>query len=409
MSAKNNHRKLVFHVGNHKAGSTTIQSAFALQQVHIPRKSIVYTSRLNHNHLVPAALSFAKTGGSKRSDQLTKPLAKTAKALAKKNYDYAVFSAESFEFVKPAILAKTLDTFMLPHVDEHVVVSYVRPHAARILSTHAENIKIGATQKTLAEFHQMRATGPNFRFAPRLAAWQQEFGANFVARPMVRDVLKNQSLLDDFVQTAFGPGTEFTVDQIPSANESLSLEDLALLARLQSRLMNIEHIQKQDRHAIGWTFLINSAERRPAQAGTKLALDKALAEAIRETYLDDARALDQGIFASTPIMERELDKAVDTAIAKPQPLEAEAHFSSDTLRAVDLYTDMFVAMLSEDTLPMIRTRLKRQRLARLHGELVEPTAPVKSVAPRKRQPWPRGRGYRGRLNAMLKGPPAHGR
>lgn len=252
---------------------------------------------------------------------------------------------------------------MLPHVQNHTVLCYVRPHAARTLSSFSEQTKVGLASSSLTDFHNRAVRNRRFLFYPNLLGWQNTFWQNFVARPMVRDVLKNHSLLEDFSEIAFGSNAQVTIESTPSDNESLSVEDLALLRYFQASLPKLD---KATRNFIGWEFHLNCIEIKSQIKGTRLALDKATAELIRKSYLEDARQLDDTFFSANPVMVRELDRAVDTAIEKPQSLEISDYFSADAVRAIELYARMAHELLDEDT-DRVRQRLIQKRVARLHG------------------------------------------
>lgn len=406
MPGHNSRRKLVFHIGHHKTGTTTIQYGFATGRIDVADKKILYPATMSHNYLAREFARYIESGHATESFETGPSLPEISRLLAREDYDYAVFSAEDFEGANPAEFGKVLDRFFVPNVTDHTVMCYVRPHAARILSSFAEMTKLGATDGSVKAFHQQIERTQRLRYTQKLGRWQTQFGTHFVARPMVRDVLKNGSLIEDFVEKAFDPGLDVSLAPGGSANESLSLEDLALLRHLQGRLA---HLGKHTRHSIGWSFLQKCGMRGPQTQATKLALDKETAELIRKTYLSDARALDAGLFAETPIMERELERAVDTAIAKPQSLALSDFLSPDAVRAIDLYADMTLELLDENQ-ARVRDRLRQRRFERLHGEVPsdgpghhgwagEKTS--KEPGARKRKLWPIGPGYKSRLKRLI--------
>mgnify|MGYP000498255412 CR=1 FL=1 len=46
-------KTLVFHIGDHKTGSTSIQYAFAADRVALENRSVLYPARINSNRLRP--------------------------------------------------------------------------------------------------------------------------------------------------------------------------------------------------------------------------------------------------------------------------------------------------------------------------------------------------------------------
>ena len=340
-------RKLIFHIGHHKTGSTTIQKALATGSIIVDGQKPLYPAHMAHNYLAEHFSAYGKdrtmlNGGPRRPN-----LEKISRRLKNADYAYAVISGEEFEGASPQIVKVVMEKFLLPHVDQHTILCYVRPHAARMLSSYAEQSKLGLFSGTLAEFHHRVIKNGRFEYVKRLAPWIATFGDHFTARPFVRDVLVNSSLLEDFTNYAF-PESEVRVQETKAANESLSLEDLVFIRYMQQQLAR--H-RRPIRHNVGWLLGLALAAQPRVGISTKLALDRGLAEEIRKHYLTDARELDRTIFASSPVMERELDQAVDTALPEPQSMRPSDHFSAETLRHFEVIADMLNTMLDNKGKP----------------------------------------------------------
>lgn len=400
MSQSTPPRRLVFHIGDHKAGSTTIQTAFASGHVKIVDRKIIYPSAFNHNYLKSHFNSLRPGGRLPPSRDGQPNLREISDRLASEEYEFAVLSGESFEAIDPGLFARGAAHFFLPHVHRMRIVDYIRPHAARTLSSFAEQTKIGRFGASLPDYHHQVLKSRRFVYQPRLAKWQDQFGSDFVARPMVRDVLKNASLLDDFIDAGFGPGLNATFSKNPTANEALTVEDLALSRFLQSQLPGLG---KKLRHKIGWTFQLECGALRSHTAGTKLALDKSTAELMRSAYLEDARALDRGVFADAPVMERELDRSVDTAIAAPQSLEIGDYFSPEAVRAITLNVRMLAAVMDEDH-AALATRLHARHIAAFNGSAKKEQAHRQTLPRRAPKAGPSARQIKPRAASGLLGP-----
>lgn len=347
--------KLIFHIGQHKAGSTAIQDAFSTGSVSIEGQRILYTAPLSHNHLPAQFEAWLKADAAA---EVPPVLAALEKKLAEGGYDHAVFSAEDFEWSDPEGVARVLERFFLPFFDEMAVICYVRPHAARFLSSYAERVKIGWFQGGMRDFHATVVKDKQFFYAPRLAMWAEVFGTDFHLRPLRRDLLAGGSVVQDFARTAFGPDAPVTIAAERISNEALCLEDLVLLRHVQRQLRKLPRLQ---RHAAGWALAQALLNRPRAGASTPLALDRAMAVQIRKTYLADARILDRGPFAATPVMEQELDRAVDEAPAEPQSLNPADHFDADELRRVEAMAELAATLIAADP-KGARSALTRMRM-----------------------------------------------
>lgn len=343
MSASRTGRTLVFHIGHQKTGTTTIQNAFAAGRVKLRDRHILYPARMAHNYLKQHVARFAADGSVSMGRPGMPGLPEIARVLETEEFDYAVFSGEAFADFSADDLRKAMRQFMLPHVSDHRVLCYLRPHAARVLSSFAEQTKIGLHHGTLADYHDKSLKNERFRYDMKLAPWVAAFGAAFVVRPMVRSELVQGSVLHDFVQAAFGSGVEAQIEAGADANESLCLEDLMLVKVVQGV---IAKRNKNIRLELGWaiaTKLLGDAD--PTRRRTKLKLHRALAERIRADYAEDARRTDRCFFGGRPILQTELDRAVEESVAAPMSVDPSDHFTADEVRAIRAMAELVNDML----------------------------------------------------------------
>jgi hypothetical protein len=355
-------RRLIFHIGHHKTGSTAIQDALATGALSVPGRRILYTARMAHNYLRRHFDAVTQRGQTLPGSDNFPGLDRLSALLAAGDYDDAVFSAEEFEGADPAQMQAVLAQYFLPHVADHRILAWVRPHAARTLSSFAEQVKLGLFDGDPAQFHKRTRKAGRFIYATRLAPWVETFGPRLTVRPMVRDVLVHGSVVQDFIAHGFDV-TPPPPARPEVANESLCLEDLVILRHLQASLQGQG---RGLRHAFGWEMAHHlGAHRRPGTR-TALALHKRLAEQIRADYRDDAKGLDATLFAATPVMLRELDRAVDTAVDQPQSFEPTDHFSADDLRWMALLAETAAMAFGNAGTPW-QPYLQDRRVARLHG------------------------------------------
>jgi len=340
-------RKLILHIGHRKAGSTSIQRALATGSVEIDGKKPLYPTKWNHNYLPRLFDAYAEDEIIVNGPPHHPNLRELSDLLENKDYAFAVLSGEHFEVAKPRIVKEVMQRFFLPHVDQHAIICYVRPHAARILSSFSEQTKNGGFNGSIVQFAKQAMSSGRFKYSNMLSPWISEFGDHFIARPMVRDTLVNGSLLDDFNSHAF-PRAEVQYQEVESANGSLCVEDLVFVRYIQQQL-----IKRRSGVRLNISWIMAAALTSKPRYGkiTKLKLHQSLAEDIRKHYLSDAQKLDRTIFASSPVMVSELDKAVDTALSEPQSLEPSDHFSADTLRYIAVIGNMMDSMMDNEGKP----------------------------------------------------------
>lgn len=338
-------KTLIFHIGDHKTGSTSIQTAFAKGQVKLQGHRIFYPPKLNNNGLREQCTSYGSAKTSEARRKLALPFERLAKRIRNSNAEFALISAESLERVPAALLREIIETYFTDAADEIRIVSYVRPHAGKVASSFAERTKIGAKlalNSTLDTFAEDQKKDRVIMYLPRFLAWREHFGDRFILRPMIRDQLYKGDVVQDFVHHAFG-GIPFHVEDADTANESLCLEDLMRLKVLQSRLK----VPRLLRLMTGWEIQRLIGHMPPPPQRTKLQLHRNLAEDIQATYLDDARAMDKAFFDGAPLMETELYAAVEKAIEAPQSTDPADHLSASELRSLNLMARLVAGLLEE--------------------------------------------------------------
>lgn len=318
-------KSLVLHIGDHKTGSTAIQRALAAGAAQPEGVRLFYPRLGSDNH---SALARAVKAGPRQAEEM---MARFAEQLAGSDADIGVISAEGFEGADPEAVRGHLQRHVPALVEGMRVAAYVRPHAERVLSSHAEQVKIGLVSGTLEEFHQRTLAERRFFYTPRFTAWREVFGAGFVLRPMIRAELQDGDVVRDFLHVALN-GAAFGLREMPPANPSLPVADLAVLRAMQ---MAMAEAPQPRRHAAGWK-MAGLLTADPAPGAGKPALHAALAEDIVQVYREDAAALDGAFFDGSP-MTRALEAAPGKAAAEPYSLRAEDHFGPDALRLIGAF------------------------------------------------------------------------
>lgn len=338
-------KMLIIHIGDHKTGSTSIQLAFAQRQVKLQGAHVFYPSKLNNNNLRDQCLAYGNAETPHARKEAARPLEQLAERVRASNAEFTVISGESLERVSAVLMREIIDTFFADAADEIRVVSYVRPHAGRITSTFAERTKIGAQhalKSTLAEFSERQKEQNACIYLPRFSAWREQFGDGFILRPMVREQLYRGDVVHDFVHHAFG-GVPFEVLDSEQANESLCQEDLMRLRVLHSHLKAPRVL----RPMVGREAQRLIGHMPPPLTRTKLKLHRSLAKDIRDNYLQDARSMDRSFFDGAPLMESELQSAVDKAIDSPQSTDPVDYLSASELRSLEIMSKMVSGLLEQ--------------------------------------------------------------
>ena len=341
--------KFVIHIGDHKTGTTAIQSSLASAFVSCPGARILYpkTGRavggINHALLARCLGEQGKPPGrAKFFKALQDEIRQTGPHIV-------VISSENFEDIEPQPLLAALQQYFPADLQDLRVVAYVRPHAARLVSSYSELLKIGLFHGTMDEFNRRTQINGRFKYLARFQSWRAVFGDRFILRPFVRDRLSDQDVVSDFMAIVLGD-TPFTLQTPPRANESLCLEDLAILRALHKPMSPSPKTPPPERrsahamqHTFGWTLARHLlADASPTM--TKVQLHRALATDIVDFYRGDATALDAAFFDGTPMLDDLLGSPA-TALDQPQSVELAAHFDASQARMIRVWAALNAQLL----------------------------------------------------------------
>lgn len=340
---------LVFHLGDCKTGSTSIQAALAGKHWKAKGLKIEYPTVWNH---IPLAKTLTTpTAPAMRREKFDH----VARRFRKTGASHGVISAEHFEFADPRALKEAIDEAM-PELGEKLrLIAYLRPHADRLVSSYAETVKLSGNLADLdAMLARFRRT-KRLEYAPRLEKWRNVFGERFTVRPMIRTNLVRQDVVEDFFDYLF-EGAPFQITEKAASNTSLSAEDLAMLRAIHDRIAAANKDLNQPRNAMGRNFGRMLHAIAPTGGTTKLRMHKALAKKVMRIYKDDAARVDAAFFDGTPMSDA-LAGAEDKAVDTPVSTRAEDYFDAAEIRRFHATADFLRRLIEAD--PQAFTRAAR--------------------------------------------------
>lgn len=334
--------KLVFHLGDMKTGSTAIQTALSSKGWTCDSVKLLYPrgNRVSH---ITFAQSLSGRVDHSRTERLVQEI--LTELQANPEADVAVISAEHFENVDPQVLRQAIETYLPQYKTDARFIAYVRPHADRFASTYAERVKTGQFVGTLAELQATLHTRKTFVYTPRFLAWRETFGAAFELRPMIRDQLYREDVVADFLRFVLQT-EDFTLSEAPDANESLSLENLSILREMHVKLNGGKHRGENYQSTLG-RALARRMNDSVFRAGSKVRIDRPLAERVRDQYAADAAALDAAFFTGTPMTDA-LNAAPGKAIDAPQSVRIEDHFTAREQYLIHTFLDQTAVLIKAD-------------------------------------------------------------
>lgn len=327
--------RLIVHIGDHKAGSSTIQRALGRGDVTLKDGTICYPlagDMWHHNGLQPSLRAEMRTGGPPNGH--VDRFLQLSGIARKENADVTILSAEALEYIDKSRLLEKIEKTFGATPDQIQFVTYLRPHFERFQSTLAERIKIGWLPWDIRSHYVDNFDefpGKLILYADRLAAARNALGDSYIVRPMVRRELHDGDLLTDFFACTLGPD-RINFTDTTRANESLSIQDLMRLHVMHHAL---PELSKHQHLALGWALSSLFPVSGPAnETPARLQLPKEMAERTHKTCLEDARRVDVEWFDGRKIMEDALDRAVEKAPTETQSLFPEDWLSSEEIRTI---------------------------------------------------------------------------
>jgi len=149
--------------------------------------------------------------------------------------------------------AEAIDAHM-PGLKSRIrLIAYVRPHAERLLAGFAERTKLGTFGGTLEELHLAFSETGILDYARRFRKWREVFGDAFTLRPMIARELTNNDVVHDFLNFV-AQGGEFSISGSTRVNESLSLEDLAVLRLVHARIREGNPDLRTEQKSLGFSI-----------------------------------------------------------------------------------------------------------------------------------------------------------
>lgn len=319
-------KTLVFHIGDPKNGSSSIQKA--MQRRACRPEGVRYVSQPELNASPLALAMNPKRRTEEERQKLQQRLFAEKRQWAQDaEADIGLISSEFFVLVPPDKMLQALAQHWPEFAGQARFIAYVRPHASRFLSGYAQRTKDGSFLKPMAQFASFLDKRDNLRGGTRFGGWQDVFGERFTLRPFIRKEMCGGDVVEDFFSEVL-QGAPFTLDKMPSTNESMTLEELAGVRFLQKTLWEHE-IPKALHLPIGGA-LGRMLAAQSGRSDNKLRLARKLAERLQNTYRSDAELLDSRFFGK-PLMVEALDDACRNTVDAPQPIAVEAYFGPEAV------------------------------------------------------------------------------
>ncbi len=312
------HPQLVFHIGDPKTGTSSIQRALQDKSVTCETRQILPWITLNARNL---AFDLTSQDEEKRDQKMDS----VRKWLASGEADYAVISSEFMARANPNRLKKTLVRHLPEYGTSARAIAYVRPHASRFLAAFIQRTKTGHYFGDFDSFHEdvNRDNPLTLHYSKRFNQWRKAFEGQFTLRPFLRSELRDGDAVRDFFSVLLDE-EPFTVSGPIEENVSVTTRSLSGM-RYFHKYLQRQDFQPQSRAALG-SAIANYFIPMGEVTGEKPKLDRKTAERIVEAYRHDAQRLDKAFF-SRPLMTEALEKSARDTVDEPLDLDVTRYFS----------------------------------------------------------------------------------
>lgn len=220
-------RKLYFHIGSHKTGTTSIQNALHLNREEIKEKGFVYPGSEMCHHLLyfitqqDEALWPRQFKGIEKKmlqEHVTKYLVEVAKDIMN-GPDIALISSEYFFLSDSDAIEKSIN-WLKDYVDEIEVIVFIRDPIHHYSSSQQQVIKANHYLTSPERYH--------YNFREVIDRWSDFCKVNVI------NFEKGVDSLESFLSVIGLDNEEFKVPN--RVNESLSLEQMMLLEKIQNNV-----------------------------------------------------------------------------------------------------------------------------------------------------------------------------
>lgn len=314
--------RIFLHVGDHKTGTSTIQSALSTRQrsEDANLKAVYYPTSGRKERMAHHNLFWAMTNDF-RFEPDAGHWPDVRKDIEEVAPDTAILSSEAFEsFNDLPRLRAMIDTHLAP-LGPVKIILYVRPHFDRLRSAFSQKMKTGQITGSIEEFvEDAIARKTLVSFASRLERWRSAFGESLDIRLYSRDHLEQHDILRDFLLKAVGL-EETVCDDVATyrsdKNVSPGLHTMSLIEPFTKAL---ELDSRKEKRVVVERFVLSKLLDEFVTlypADHKPVLSKAAAQKLAEAARTDAEELDRVEFASTPIFTMRLDQEVTKAPDDP--------------------------------------------------------------------------------------------
>lgn len=200
-------KKLLLHIGSHKTGSTSIQSALFNDQPYLNSNDIFYFNKCldgSIHHQVSSWIKFRKEGVEGDCGARVRMAKELATKLNDNRFSNVILSIEGFSWILDKEEIERLHKELSVHFDTKIIV-YIRRQDKLAISHHQQGSKRNNLPSCFyykGDNKALPSADRNFdylNYDKKLSKWSEVFGAeNMIIRIFESNLLVNNDVVDDF-------------------------------------------------------------------------------------------------------------------------------------------------------------------------------------------------------------------
>lgn len=328
--------EVIIHIGDHKAGSTSIQMAFHKQHVISP--DLFYPdahpdAKVPHNH--------NWYGRSTGQDYENVVMDHLKEQILNSGKSKAVISTAWYAYLNPKELSDHINKHYRPIAKKVTVVRYLRPPLDYCRSVYVEMIKIAEENVDFRTFFKNSSYKLPKYYDSIIEHHKQDY--DIITRPFVKEALYKGDVVDDFLHICAGDDYEISKREI--SNPASCIQHLAIMKYFHERLEDRNFDQVRDDGYFIWQAL---EQYFPIEDPIYFMMPEDIVNEVRfdPIYIEDARKTDELISNGHTYLQDSLRDSITKSVPYDMNLDIEDWYSRDIIALIKTFARFY--MISEN-------------------------------------------------------------
>ena len=328
--------EIIIHIGDHKAGSTSIQMAF--HKGHIESEDLFYPDAHPGSKVIHNQNWYARSTGQAHENEFMEHL---KQQILNSGKPKIVISSAWYAYLTPNQLSAHINKHYRSITKNIKVVRYLRPAIDYCRSVYVEMLKIGEENTDFRAFFKNASYKLPLYYDSIVEHNKQDY--EIITRPFVRDALYKGDVVDDFLHIC--SGDDYTITKREISNPASCIEHLSIIKYFHERLEDRSFDQVRDDGYFIWQAL---EQHFPVSNPTYFSMPKDIVKSIISdpTYMDDAKKTDALITPGHNYLQNALENSILTATEEDMSVEIQDWYGPEVIALVETFAKFY--MISEN-------------------------------------------------------------